>query len=154
MRITAGWVLAASLFLACSGDSGSDSRTPTDPGDDTPEQPEQPTAAEVIVVSADRSHTGIHEFGNELVTVHLRNTGGPGVYKLEFWGLPQTPNGADTFFGGTEPVEVPSGYEESPSWEVPSGSEPNGIFLVQWILVFTRDQGSAQYRQTARFDFP
>jgi hypothetical protein len=196
MRRIAGWLIAALTGLGCSSESGSDTRAPTNEGDGVPEQPQQLDPAEVIVISVEQRHV---DLGNELVTVHLKNTGGPGVYKLEFWGLPHLAKEPETFYGETEPVDVPAGHEHTSSWEVPTKSFPslgltavdagtrpedslpvplrtvnvttaaelkaaiesatpgdyaNGIFVVQWILVFTRDQGGAEYRQTARFDFP
>jgi hypothetical protein len=125
------------LSIACGG--GSDSTTdppvtppPTDPG---------PASVEVIGVSQ----------GNGLVTVHLHNTGGPGVFKIEFYGLPTSPNGPETFFGATEPVEVDTAYDESPSYQVRDSPEDPPV---TYLLVFTRDQGSATYRQTDRYDIP
>jgi hypothetical protein len=104
------------------------------------------TTANVIVVSGSSGGSLAHT----AFTVQLRNTGGPGVYKIEVWGLPHSPNGPDFFFGTTEPVEVPTGYEETVLYELSGPLQgPLG-----WVLVFTRDQGSAVYRQTARFDFP
>jgi hypothetical protein len=81
------------------------------------------------------------------LTLHLRNDGGPGVYKVEVWGLPTSPNGPETFMGETEPVEVGADYEETLTYDVGTSS------FVSYVLVFTRDEGTAQYRQTDRFDF-
>jgi hypothetical protein len=103
------------------------------------------------VVSAEEGNG--HGFGLERVTVHLRNTGGPGAFTIEAWGLPHTPNGDDSYFGRTEAVEVAAGYDETVSWEFTTGTTP-GFSFINWLLVFSRDQGSAQYRQTDRHDFP
>jgi hypothetical protein len=96
---------------------------------------------------------GLGDFrhGRPTYTVHLHNDGGPGVYKLEFYGLPTSPNGPETFFGTTEPVEVDTAYDESVTYTVRSSNDGPPV---DHILAFTRDQGSAQYRQTDRFDFP
>jgi hypothetical protein len=135
-RKTTVLAVALGLTLGCGG-SGSDAKAPTGP-----ENPIEPTPANVIVASASAGPTTI--------TAHLKNTGGPGVYKIEMWGIPHEPNGPDFFFGETEPVEVNAGYDETVTW-VMSGRVTGPI---GWLLVFTRDQGSALYRQSARFDFP
>ena len=102
-----------------------------------------PTPAEVVVVD------GSHETGfqMETITLHLRNDGGPGVYRIEFWGLPTSPNGPETFMGESEPVEVDEDYDETVTFEIETNT------FATHVLIFTRDANSAVYRDTDRFDF-
>jgi hypothetical protein len=130
-RVTPGLLLLAAL--ACGGDSSGPGDTSADSG-----------PAQVIVAEGTASSSDIYR---QSMTLHLRNEGGPGVYKLEVWGLPTSPNGAETSMGETEPVEVTASYDETLSYSLGSNT------FVTHVLVFTRDNGSAQYRQTDRFDF-
>jgi Big-like domain-containing protein/List-Bact-rpt repeat protein len=135
---------AASIIATAEGHSGVATVTVTDTTQPPPPPPAAP--ANVVVVSG----TSQIVANRSQVTVHLQNTGGPGTYRLELWGIPHEPNGPDFFFGDTEPVDVPAGYDETLTLEVPGPSQGP----INWVLVFTRDQGSAAYRQTDRFDFP
>jgi hypothetical protein len=130
MRRTARWSAFGLMALALGGCS-SDT---TDPGNNGP--------ANIAVVSAQVTQSNDVQ---EVVSVHLTNSGGPGAFKLEFWGIPHSPNGPDSFYGETEAVEVAAGYDETVSYTV-SGSN----VLVGWLYVDMRDQGSAAYRQSPR----
>ena len=84
---------------ACSGDTETD-------GGLGPELP-----ARVAISQA----TMVHD---ALIEVSLRNEGGSGSYKLEFWALPTGPGGPSSeFVGASEVVQVTSGYEETVRWE-------------------------------------
>lgn len=132
--------LASVLIVSLAGCGGSGKTTDPNP---PPPPPPPPAPANVKVVSTAP--------GNGCVVVHLHNDGGPGAFKISFYGLPTTPNGSDTFFGTTEGVEVAAGYDESPCYTVQtSPTDPP----LSYLLVFSRDQGSAKYRQTDRYDVP
>lgn len=131
-------------LLAGCGGSASDANTPTDPPTQQPPPEAPPPVGDAAVVADSASGSGP-------VTTYLRNTGGPGTYAIEFYGLPTSPNGPDTYFGRTEPVDVPTGYKEKVTWQVATDlSDPP----VTYLLIFTRNQGSATYRQTSRCEFP
>lgn len=108
---------------------------------------EEPPPAEASIVVVTGSVSRPNPF-QQFVTLQLRNDGGPGTFKIEVWGLPTIPNGSDTFMGETEAVEVSEDYEETVTYEI--GTES----FATYVLVFSRDQGSAQFRQTHRFDLP
>ena len=132
---------AAAILFACGG--GDSSPTDSNP---SPQNPPPPVGdASVVIVDATAQHT------NPLVlkvTLHLRNEGGPGVYKVQLYGLPTVPNGEDTFFGESEPVEVDETYEETLTYTIETEN------VAKYAVVYTRNSGSAQYSQTDRFDFP
>ena len=67
---------------------------------------------------------------------------------MQLWGYPTSPNGVDESFGETEPVEVTADYDETMTSHITTED------FVKYVVVFTRNAGSAVYRQTARFDFP
>ena len=126
-------ILAAVLVLAGCGDSPTETKEP-EPGD-------------VRIVSA--SQVPIFEGGR--VTVSLRNDGGPAVFKVEFWTHPRNQvGGQSVMWGSSDPVEVGEGWTETVTWDVSTGGTR---WPVDWIIVQTRDPGSAAYRQTARHDF-
>jgi hypothetical protein len=130
-------------LLASCGGGGSDVKAPSDP---TPPSSPPPVGADahITVVGAAPASS----FGS--ITVHLQNTGGPGTFKLEFYGLPTSPNGADTLFVATQPVDVAAGYDDSVTYVVrTSTSDPP----VAYVLVYSRTQGSDVYADTDRFDF-
>lgn len=85
------------------------------------------------------------------VTVSLRNNGGSGFYRLEFWAIPNVANGPNRLLATTEPIDVTAGYQETLSWHVPVGSVQGKVY---WILALSRPSGSGQYVQTSRFNFP
>lgn len=62
-----------------------------------------------------------------------------------------SPGQEPPLLGSTEPIEVGADYDESASWVVPSDIDDPPL---HHLLVFTRDQGSAAYRQTDRYDLP
>jgi hypothetical protein len=136
------WIRAVAiglvLILAGCSDSG-----PTDPD---PDPDPQPVAANVVLVSATREAVGLVL---QRLTLQLRNEGGPGVYALEVYSLPTLDEPGGLFYGRTEPLEVEADYEETRTLDVEGNGPPVGQ-----VLVFSRDQGSAAYRETDRFDFP
>lgn len=82
---------AAAVLSVLPGCGGGDSTGP----------PPDPGPAAVVIVDGSL-HDALRP--GQSVTLHLRNDGGPGVYKVEVWGLPTTPNGPNTFMGDTEPT--------------------------------------------------
>ena len=136
------------LVVGCGG--GSDTKAPTDPD---PEPETQP--ANVTAISAEHTHSAAP--GGELVTLHLVNTGGPGAYRIEAWGYSRKGdggivNGSRELYGETEPVEVFEGYDEMRAWDFFTGTTLDGALILTHLTVFTRDQGNAQYYETARVD--
>lgn len=126
------------VLLACGGGS-----EPNDDGGNEPPPP--PADASVVVVAGSVENPS--EF-QQFVALRLRNDGGPGVFKIEVWGYATSPGAGDTFMGESEPVEVEEDYEETVRYEVGTFTYP------KYVFVFTRNQGSATYSQTSRFDFP
>lgn len=105
--------------------------------------------ASVVVRSATLSVGAIY---HETVTATLENTGGPGTFRLEAWGLPTSPNGPDTLYCESEPYDVPADWSEAASWECETGSTGDNP-RIKWLILLTRDEGSVQYRETDRHDF-
>lgn len=134
--------LCAAVVLLGLGACSSDTTAPPG-GGSTP--PPDPGPANVVVADAATAHPNQFVL---TVTLHLRNDGGPGVYKVQLFGLPTTPNGADTFFGESDPVEVNAAYDESVTYTIETEN------FAKAALVFTRDTNTAVYRQTAELDFP
>lgn len=85
------------------------------------------------------------------MTLHLENTGGPGVYVVEVWEWNTSPSEVPARIATTEPVEVAADYDETASWEIIS---PISAPPIHHITVLSRNQGSAQYRETDRYDVP
>jgi len=86
--------------------------------------------------------------GQQTVTLHLRNDGPAGTYRLQFWGKPTTEGGPDTFLGDTDPLEVGADYDAQVSQEL--APEPAATF----VIVLTRDDAtSTKFLPTDRFDF-
>lgn len=101
--------------------------------------------AAVVVIIAEVDQAGLNF---QRVTLHLENTGGPGTYAVELYGLPSSANPGGTFFGRSEPVDVDAEYDEAVPYDLTSDVP------VTHALVFSRNEGSATYRETDRYDFP
>lgn len=126
-------VLGVLMLAACGGDSTG------------PEPEPDPGNVKVVAASQVKIYQGAR------VTVSLRNDGGPGVFKVEFWSNPRNQvGGAGDFWGASDPVEVAQGWSETVAWDVTTSATGTPV---DWIIVQTRDPGSAAYRQTARHDF-
>ncbi len=141
-------VTGAGLILLLAGCGGSDNPTNPGPGPrpDPDPDPPPPTPITVVVVVGSQQGQGPDA---QRLTLQLRNDGGPGTYAVEAYGFPTSPNGPDTFFGRSEPVEVTAEYEETVSYDIEPGVPP-----VNEVVVFGRDAGSAIYRETDRYDVP
>jgi hypothetical protein len=126
------------LLAACGESSGPDGNDGG--GNGTPE----PTVPGVVVVDGNLAQGS----GEQTVTLHVRNDGGAGSYRLQFWGKPTSAGGPDTFLGDTDPVEVTADYDTEVSYGL--DPEPAAAFVV----VFTRDATNNKFLQTDRFDFP
>lgn len=147
------FVVVAVVLAACSGPSkvinGGEPIPPISEPDPTPEP--EPDPANIIVTDGSIV-VGVGGATNERVTLTLENTGGPGTFYVEFWGKPiNVPNPPDTLWGSTETYTVPASWSETAAWDVTTTS--SSVANVRYALVFTRDEGSIQYRQTARYDF-
>ncbi|HEX6369163.1 MAG TPA: hypothetical protein VF006_09535 [Longimicrobium sp.] len=88
-------------------------------------------------------------YASDEVTLTLLNTGGRAVYRLEFWGLRTSPTGPHRLFATSEPLEVAPSYNQTVKYTVPVRTSPD----VDWVIVYTRDPGSATYRRTACYRF-
>lgn len=156
-----GLGLWMALVAGCGGGSASGpddgGGTPNPPPEQPPpeepppeppppeEPPPDPGPSSVVVLNGGVERPNPAQ---QFVTLHLRNDGRAGVYTVEVWGLPTSPNGSPEFMGASEPVEVGADYEETLRYEVSAAT------FADYVLVFTRDAGTAAYRQTDRFDFP
>ena len=128
------------LLAGCGGGgSGPDN---TDGGGNQP--PPGPGVAGVVVVDGDVTQGS----GQQTAMLHLRNDGGAGSYRLQFWGKPTTAGGPDTFLGATDPIEVTADYDAQVSYRI--SPAPDASFVV----VFTRDASNNKFLETDRFDFP
>jgi hypothetical protein len=133
-------VALVALLAACGGDSNGPDNT--DGGGNGP-PPEQDVAT-VVVVDGDLAQGS----GQQTITLHLRNDGPAGTYRLQFWGKPTTEGGPDTFLGDTEPLEAGADYDAEVRYNL--SPAPGATF----VIVFTRDDAtSTKYLQTDRFDF-
>jgi hypothetical protein len=132
-------VALLTLLAACGSDgSGPDG---TDGGGNGPPDP---TTSGVVVVDGSLAPGS----GHQIVTLHVRNDGSAGSYRLQFWGKPTAAGGPDTFLGDTDPVEVTADYDAEVSYQL--DPEPQATFVV----VFTRDATNNKFLETDRFDFP
>jgi hypothetical protein len=135
-------VALVALLAACGGDSSGPSDTGGDGGGNGP--PAEADVATVVVVDGDLAQSS----GQQTVTLHLRNDGPAGTYRLQFWGKPTTEGGPDTSLGDTEPVDVGADFDAEVSFNL--SPAPDASFVV----VFTRDDAtSTKFLQTDRFDF-
>jgi hypothetical protein len=133
---------AVALVVACGDTSGPSGGTGSG---GTP--PSTPLATNLTVVQA-RDDFG--QIGHEVIVAHLKNLGGAGSYRIEAWG--RRTDGQDELFGTTEPVEAARFYEDIQSWAFYTGAPPIGPKNIQWIVVYSEDEGSSTFRQTARYD--
>jgi hypothetical protein len=132
-------IALVALLGACGGDSsGPDG---TDGGGNGP--PPEPAVPGVVVVDGNVARGS----GEQTATLHLRNDGPAGSYRLQFWGKPATAGGPEISLGDTEPVEVGANYDAQVSYRL--DPEPEAVFVV----VFTRDETSTKFLETDRFDF-
>jgi hypothetical protein len=98
----------------------------------------------VVVVDGDLAQSS----EQQTVTLHLRNDGPAGTYRLQFWGKPTMEGGPDTFLGDTEPLQVGADYDAEVRFNL--SPAPDATF----VIVFTRDDAtSTKFLQTDRFDF-
>jgi len=130
------------LLAGCGGDSNGPSDTDGDGGGNGP--PPEADVATVVVVDGDLAQGS----ERQTVTLHLRNDGPAGTYRLQFWGKPTAQGGSDTFLGDTEPLEAGADYDATVSYNL--SPAPDATF----VIVFTRDDATSnKYLQTDRFDF-
>ena len=140
-RRTIARIALVGLLAACGGESsGPDG---TDDGGGNGGSPE-PSVPGVVVVAGDLTQGS----GHQTATLHVRNDGGAGSYRLQFWGKPTTTGGPDSFLGDTDPVEVSADYDAEVSYQLDPA--PDAAFVV----VFTRDATNNKFVVTDRFDFP
>jgi hypothetical protein len=130
------------LLAGCGADSGGPDNTGGGGGNGPP--PEEADVATVVVVDGGLTQGS----GQQTVTLHLRNDGPAGSYRLQFWGKPTTQGGPDTFLGDTDPLEVSADYDAQVSYELAAAPEATVV------LVFTRDDAtSTKFLLTDQFDF-
>jgi hypothetical protein len=134
--------LAVAALLAGSGGDGSGPDN-TDGGGGNGPRPGADVAT-VVVVDGELAQGS----GQQTVTLHLRNDGPAGAYRLQFWRKPTTEGGPDAFLGDTDPLEVNGDYDAQVTYQL--SPEPDATF----VIVFTRDDAtSTKFLQTDRFDF-
>ena len=132
----------AALLAGCGGDGGGLDNTDGGGGGNGP--PPEADVATVVVVDGGLAQGS----GQQTVTLHLRNDGPAGAYRLQFWGKPTAEGGPDTFLGDTDPLEVNGDYDAQVIYQL--SPEPDATF----IIVFTRDDAtSTKFLQTDRFHF-
>lgn len=87
---------------------------------------------------------------SDRITLTATNSGGPGSYKLEFWSWNLNEiNGPDRLIAATEAVTVTTGYRETVTWTVTR----SGYAPTERVVVLSRSQNSAIYRETGRVTF-
>jgi hypothetical protein len=129
------------LAAGCGGDSTAPDNTGGG-GNNGP--PPEADVATVVVVDGDLAQGS----GQQTVTLHLRNDGPAGSYRLQFWGKPTTEGGPDTFLGDTDPQAVSADYDAEVTHEL--DPEPDATF----VIVLSRDDAtSTKFLPTDRFDF-
>jgi hypothetical protein len=129
------------ILAGCGGDNSGPSDTDGDGGGNGP--PPESDVATVVVVDGDLTQSS----DQQTVTLHLRNDGPAGTYRLQFWGKP-TEGGPDISLGDSEPVEAGADYDAVVSFDL--SPAPDASF----VIVFTRDDAtSTKFLQTDRFDF-
>ena len=132
----------AALLASCGGDGSGPDNTDGGGGGNGP--PPEADVATVVVVDGGLARGS----GQQTVTLHLRNDGPAGAYRLQFWGKPTTEGGPDTFLGDTDPLEVNGDYDAQVTYQL--SPEPDATF----VIVFTRDDATSnKFLQTDRFDF-
>lgn len=132
------------LLGACGGDNSGPDNTGGGGGGENEPPPAEADVATVVVVDGDLTQGS----GQQTVSLHLRNDGPAGTYRLQFWGKPTAEGGPDTFLGDTDPLEVSADYDTQVSYELTP--EPDATT----VMVFTRDDAtSTKFLLTDRFDF-
>lgn len=127
--------------LGACGDSGTEPHVEPEP---EPE-PVDPGPANIVVRSWEQD--------GDVVT-ELENTGGPGAFRLDFFGgYANQPYGCpaaqfpcpcrQTFLASTETVTVEEDYEETVAWDTSDLS-------VDIVEAHSRDENSAVWRETSR----
>jgi hypothetical protein len=118
-------------------------------GGDTPVSTQSvKTPANVLVLSGSVRVNG----QQDIVTLDLSNTGGPGAYKIEFWALPSSIGGGNRLLSTSDVVSVAAGYRESVKWTL-SFASFGTLPRTDFVLVYSRDPNTAVFRQTAKFTF-
>jgi hypothetical protein len=133
-------IALVALLAGCGGDGSGPSGN--DGGGNEP--PPVPGVAGVVIVDGNLTQGS----GQQTATLHLRNDGSAGSFRLQFWGKPATPGGPDAFLGDTDPIDVTADYDAEVSYQL--DPEPAATFVV----VFTRDANNNKFLETDRFDFP
>jgi len=104
-------------------------------------------AANVVVLkAASNARTGATA---EIIATELQNTGGSGTYKIEFWGPAPTANQV-RLVSSSDVITVGSNYHASVGWTI-AYSSPITSSMVTYLVVYSRDQNSTSFRQTAKY---
>lgn len=134
--------------LACKGESPIAPSTPTPPV--TPVVPVVP-----VVVPPNLTFTSsaiVKGAAQDAVTTGLRNTGGDGSYRVEFWASQlNVVNAAPKLVATTDVVAVTASYAQTVTWTVPR--QP-GYASVSVAVLYSRDLNSAVFRETGRVALP
>jgi len=76
------------------------------------------------------------------VTVHLKNSGGPGSYFLTFYAVSNVPNGPSRNLGSSNVVQVTATYDETVTYKIPLTEAYLGD-TVDWVKVSNQQANTA-----------
>lgn len=114
-----------------------------------------PSDAEVVIVEAlvDPNPRWPESMYHDRVQLTLKNLGGPGFFKVQFWGTrPNVPNPSLELFGETEVYEVGAGWSGTAAWDVWTPSTSITYTYIREVVVLTRNPEQLTYRETSRVE--
>jgi len=135
MRSALVW--AVLVLVGCGGSGSGDS--PTAPPQKTPSPP--PAAVNVVIVSAIAAPDKF-DLHSDDVTVHVKNTGGPGSYFLTFYAVSSVANGSPRNLGSSTPIQVTATYDEAVTYQIPLAEAYLGD-TVDWVKVNNQPPNTA-----------
>jgi hypothetical protein len=108
----------------------------------------EPMRAGVVVLEGSQEHGG----DGTAVTLRLRNDGGPGTNRIEFWRLSDwrlsaSSEEAPMFLAGSEEVEVDENYDEMVTHELATKAD------IDFVLIYTNNESNPGFGQTGLFQF-
>lgn len=111
-----------------------------------------PVDAEVVIIEAlVDANPAWAQINHDRVQLTLRNVGGPGYFKVQFWGKrPNVINPPLELFGETEVYEVGGGWSDTATWDVPTPGSSLTHTYIEEVVVLTRNHGQLTYRETSR----
>ena len=82
--------------------------------------------------------------GRPTVTLHVRNEGGPGQYRVEFWAVPFSTEKPAKFLYGTPELTIGADYEESVTYQLVTTP-------ATYAVVYTTNDENVGFSQTDLF---